>query len=60
MKNLMHQYKKTATILYKAILQFKTKNQKNDEKYHILISEYQHACSIHRQITEYCKARGLI
>ena len=56
----MYQYKKTATILYKAILKFRSKNQKNEEKYRLLLSEYQHTCSIHRQLAEYCKARGII
>ena len=34
--------------------------QENNEKYNILVSEYQQTCSIHRQITNYCKARGIL
>lgn len=60
MKNLMHQYKLTATTLYKAILRSKEKKRKNEEKYHLLLTEYQQACSIHKQITNYCKVRGIL
>ena len=56
----MHQYKLTAKILYKKILNFKKQNKTNNEIYNILISEYQQTCSIHRQITNYCKARGIL
>ena len=56
----MHQYKLTATTIYKAILKFKTENQKKDRKYSVLVSEYQQTCDIHRQITKYCKARNLL
>ena len=60
MKKLMQQYKLTANILYNAMLEFKKKNKENNEKYNILVSEYQQTCSIHRQITNYCKARGIL
>ncbi len=60
MKKLMNQYKLTANTLYNAILKFKQKNKENSEKYHILVSEYQQTCSIHRQIINYCKARGIL
>ena len=60
MKNLMHQYKLTATTIYKAILKFKKKKKKKDRKYSVLVSEYQQTCDIHRQITKYCKARNLL
>ncbi len=60
MKNLMHQYKLTATTLYKAILRLKEKKRKNEEKYHLLLTEYQQTCSIHKQITNYCKVRGIL
>lgn len=60
MKKLMQQYKLTANILYNAMLKFKKKNKENNEKYNILVSEYQQTCSIHRQIANYCKARGIL
>ena len=56
----MKQYKLTANNLYKAILKFKEKKQENAEKYNLLVSEYQQTCAIHRQIANYCKARGII
>lgn len=60
MKNLMNQYKLTATTLYKSILRLKEKKRDNKEKYRLLLAEYQQACSIHRQITNYCKVRGIL
>lgn len=60
MKKLMHQYKMTAKILYKKILKFKNLNKTNNEIYNILVSEYQQVCLIHKQITNYCKARGIL
>lgn len=60
LKNLMQQYKLTATILYNAILKFKKSKKINNEKYNLLISQYQQACSIQRQIANYCKARGIL
>ena len=60
MVNLMNQYKSTAKELYKALTKMKKHKQKNEEKYCLLVCEYQQAMLIHRQITNYCKARGII
>ena len=56
MKKLMQEYKITAKNIYTALNKFK----KNPVKYKLLLSEYQHACYVHRQLKKYCKARGLI
>ena len=56
MKKLMQEYKHTAENLYIAL-----KNLKNNtKKYRLLLSEYQHTCAIHNQLSKYCKARGII
>lgn len=56
MKKLMQEYKQTAENLYIAL-----KNLKNNtKKYRLLLSEYQHTCAIHNQLSKYCKARGII
>lgn len=60
MKNLTQQYKSTAINLYKAILKIKNKRHRNEEKYYLLLSEYQQTCAIHRQLINYCKARGIL
>lgn len=56
MKKLMREYKITAQNLYIAL----NKLKRNTVKYKILLSEYQHACYIHRHLEKYCKARGII
>lgn len=56
MKKLMKEYKHTAENLYIALKKFKS----NSKKYKLLLSEYQHTCSIHNQLSKYCKARGII
>ena len=56
MKKLMQEYKTTAKNLYAALSKIKN----NTAKYKLLLSEYQHACHIHRQLEKYCKARGII
>ena len=56
MKKLMQEYKHTAENLYIALKKFKN----NAKKYKLLLSEYQHTCSIHNQLSKYCKARGII
>ena len=56
MKKLMREYKITAQNLYIAL----NKLKHNTVKYKILLSEYQHACYIHRHLEKYCKARGII
>ena len=56
----MLEYKETATNLYQYLGTIKNKNNKNKQRYNLLLSEYQQALFIHKQIENYCKARGLI
>lgn len=56
MKKLMQEYKHTAENLYISLKKFKN----NTKKYKLILSEYQHTCSIHNQLLKYCKARGII
>ena len=56
MEKLTSEYAKTAHDLYLAL----KKTNHNIRKYGVLVAQYQHACAVHRQLTNYCKVRGLL
>ena len=56
MRDLMEQYQTTAKSLYSVL----SKTKYDDRRYRILLAEYQHACSIYRQLLSYCKTRGIL